>query len=1507
MSLESHEPQLERAMLTIRKLRSKVEELQRAKAEPIAVIGLGCRFPGGDGPAGYWRMLRDGTDAVSEVPPDRWNIDDYYDPEPGKKGKMSTRYGGFLRDVDRFDAAFFAISGREAERMDPQQRLFLEVCWEALEHAGIAPLSLQGSQTGVFTGIPCSYYWGNPRDEGNSPDAWTLTGNASNAAPGRLSYFLGLQGPSVAIDTACSSALVAVHLACHSLRLGEVNLALAAGVNLILNPSGSVALSQMKVLSPDGRCKSFDRSANGYVRGEGCGVVVLKRLADAERDGERVLALICGSAVNQDGRSSGFTVPSGMAQQAVIRAALHAAGVKREQIGYVEAHGTGTPLGDPIEMEALVEVLCAGAAPRNPLVVGSAKTNFGHLEAAAGIAGLIKVVLSLGTGQIPPHLHFSDWNPHISLQDAPLVVPTALIEWPASYESRLAGVSSFGMSGTNAHVVLEQAPPRAAMEAAMGPHVLTLSAKDTAALSDFACRVDAFLGESPGLSLSAVCYTSNVRRSHFPCRLAIVAESIPELRQRLAAGESRTLSDDVPADRLARQYMAGANVDWSSFYQGRVWPPVDLPTYPFQRQSYWMAPEPESAAPVSEARAVHPLLGACIDSAGREIVFQSRLSIKTAPYMADHKVFEMVVVPAVTYMELARAAAAQSFPGSSHAVVDLLLREPLLLDGNHARTLQVVISPDDGDAGAGFGIFSRGDDKRFIQHASGRLSVRDKEHRAAVFMPDEVKGRCTETIEPREIYAQAREQGLMLGSLFMTLREIWRGSNEALARVVLPAELLSEAESYGAHPCLLDGCLQVVAVALSGSDAAARLYLPFGLERMELLVERMLSAVWCNARVRDAGTPAGETLTADVTVVDDEGLPVAELRGLSLKSASRDALRRAGEPNWRDWLYHLVWEDAPLGTNSQSSRDWLIFGQPGGVADELKKLLEAAGSAVRVTAGCSDARELAAAGKPFGIAWLNALDTGGFSDASELMDLERSLCAEMQALLREMSNPVGSCRLVVVTRGARAVRGDEKISIAQAALWGLARVIRMEYPALHCVSVDLDPEEDELAHIIATELKSALSEDEVAWRGANRSAGRLERHRVRAGEHRLAGAWLIAGGLGALGLQLAAWLVTKGVRELVLIGRSKPDTAALTAIGELERSGAIVQTECVDITDAAAVNELIAGTRDLRGVVHAAGVVDDGMLMRQTPEQFARVLAPKVAGAWNLHLATRGRQLDHFVLFSSTAAILGSPGQGNYAAANSFLEALAHYRRASGLPALSINWGPWAGAGMTDELDDPHRRRRRKQGITDIEPRMGLAVFGELLRDSSAQVTVLHADWELMLRQFPAGAEPTILAHLGNAARTARERQAGAPRGHLLRAVESAAPPQRRTVLISLLRQEIARVLALEPSVTIGLAQPLSELGLDSLMAVELRNTVASGLGLTLASTTLFDYPRLDALAGHIESQLFPPELREAVEASAESSLPNLNPVASDDFGDLLATIESLDESDVRDMLTRKS
>ncbi|MFZ5519564.1 MAG: beta-ketoacyl synthase N-terminal-like domain-containing protein [Candidatus Zhuqueibacterota bacterium] len=522
----------------------KVEKAQQSFFEPIAIIGMGCRFPGAENPEEFWTLLSEGKDAIGRIPADRWDIENFYDPNPETPGKMFSKNGGFLKSVDQFDPQFFGISPREAAKMDPQQRLLLEVTWEALENAGIPPSNLAGTNTGVFVGISNTDYQGSLYTHHHVLDAYTGTGNAISIAANRISYVLDFHGPSVALDTACSSSLVSLHLAVQSLRSGECRLAVAGGVNLIISPELNITFSRARMISEDGRCKTFDASADGYGRGEGCGMIVLKRLSEAVKDGDNILAVIRGSAVNQDGRSNGLTAPNGNAQQAVIRMAHVNARVKAEEISYIEAHGTGTPLGDPIEIQAIAEVM--KHRPKDqPLIIGSVKTNIGHLESAAGIASVIKTVLALQHREIPAHLNFTKMNPHIPIRKVNLHIPVEKLPWNAGGQRRLAGVSSFGFGGSNAHIILEEAPVQKSMQniPERPVHVLAISARSTSALESAVANLHRFVESHETLSIADLCYSANSGRQHFAHRAAVWADTRNELLGKLAALKKSGVAD----------------------------------------------------------------------------------------------------------------------------------------------------------------------------------------------------------------------------------------------------------------------------------------------------------------------------------------------------------------------------------------------------------------------------------------------------------------------------------------------------------------------------------------------------------------------------------------------------------------------------------------------------------------------------------------------------------------------------------------------------------------------------------------------------------------------------------------------------------------------------------------------------------------------------------------------------------------------------------------------------
>lgn len=592
-----------KALIALKQMQAKLEAMENAKHEPIAIIGIACSFPGeSDTPQAFWQNLKQGKDAITPVPQHHWNRDQY--------PQIANPYGGFIPNLKEFDAQFFAISPREALSLDPQQRLLLETSWEALENAAIAPQQLSQSATGVFIGICASDYWHRLLNRNPTEiDAYLTTGNTHSMASGRLSYFYGLNGPSISLDTACSSSLVAVHLACQSLRNNECNLAIVGGVNRLIAPEISINFSKARMLSAKGRCQSFDASADGFVRSEGCGVVILKRLSEAITAGDNILALISGSAVNQDGASNGLTVPNGIAQQKVIHQALANSRLEASQISYIETHGTGTYLGDPVEAEALNQVYGNNRPTNKPLLIGSVKTNIGHLEAAAGIASLIKVILALQHQQIPQNLHFHQPNPQICWDH--LKVPTTLTPWENHQNPRIAGISSFGFSGTNAHLILtEHQHPQTITSQPESPHLFTLSAKTETALQQLATHYAEYLRKHPTLNIGDLCFTLSVGRSHFHHRLALITSSTSNLQQNLTlfvnrqpaeslsqaviknlkSSDPQTPDPNLSLEEIKQLYLKGTPLDWASFYRQKNQPyrKLVLPNYPFQRQTFWL-------------------------------------------------------------------------------------------------------------------------------------------------------------------------------------------------------------------------------------------------------------------------------------------------------------------------------------------------------------------------------------------------------------------------------------------------------------------------------------------------------------------------------------------------------------------------------------------------------------------------------------------------------------------------------------------------------------------------------------------------------------------------------------------------------------------------------------------------------------------------------------------------------------------------------------------------------
>jgi acyl transferase domain-containing protein len=1562
------------ALAELRHRRAEIEALKRGRNEPVAIIGMACRFPGGgDTPEQFWQLLDEGRNAITEVPPARWQVDDYYDPDPAVPGKMATRYGGFLRDdVDSFDTHFFGISPRETASLDPQQRLLLEVAWEALENANLPPEQVYESPTGVFVGLTCFDHAIRLASSLNNFDHYAGTGSALNMAAGRVSYFLGLTGPSMVIDTACSSSLVALHLACQSLRAKESNLALAGGVNLMLSPEVMVSFSQARMLAADGRSKTFDAAADGYVRGEGCGVVVLKRLADALADRDTILGLVRGSAVNQNGPSGGLTVPSAAAQQRVIEQALAQAGVSPTEVDYVEAHGTGTSLGDPIEIETLARVYAEGRTPEQPLLTGSVKTNIGHLEPASGVAGLIKVLLSFRHEKIPAHLNFTHPNPHIDWKTIGVRVADTATAWPKTERRRIAGLSAFGFSGTNAQAVIEE-PPAAitpAVQSGRSSQLLTISAKSEAALYELAASYEAWAAHQPDLDLAALCHSAGAGRSHFPFRLAIQANSIDELREELASITAKQNSALLPVSKA--KTVGQKRIAFLFTGQGSQ-------SVGMARQLY----ETERSFK-SNLDQMSELLDPELDVPVLDVIF-GRTNEDGERALLDQTVYAQPALFAVEYAlaELWKSWGVKPFVVMGHSVGEYVAAsqagvmgrdEALQLVAARARLMQQLPS-----AGAMATIFAgrqivretikpygeelaiaaiNGPAHTVISGQSAaveaagaafaELGIRVKQLKVShAFHSPLMKPMLDEfrSLTRRVHFSKPTTRivsnltGTLIGEEMMD-PEYW------VRHVTEPVDFAAGVGALGALS--LDAFLEVgpeaVLTVLGRECLADDPSRPgqwlFSLRSQQENWDTMLAtlaalyvggaAIDWPAFYRDQSAWATELPNypfqrerhgIDVPRISDQPpaaiptmlrLPTAEAaRDLLVRleagqRLSPEALRMAPEilqaladldrpgADLSDLLYQVVWEQQGQRQTSNGdltgnlSDSWLIFADDGGVGEILADLLAKngrpyvlvyKGSEYNRTAdgvwqldprAAEDFHRLlreADATVPVGrIIFLWGLDA---PVTDELSPGQLELCQQegCGAVLNIIHAVAGSrLRVWLVTRGAvsapNVARAD---GLAQSPLWGFGRGILLEQQERLGGCIDLDPSRpaDEIDMLMA-EILGVEREDQVAFRDGRRWVPRLTKFAAagpsaKAPDAKLSpisatGTYLITGGLGTLGLHVARWLVAEGAGQLVLLGRGgSTSDEALATIAELRSAGATILVEQADVASEADMNELFARLRTermrLRGIVHAAGVPGLGELEELTSADLTAVLRPKVVGSWLLHRLSQDESLDFLVLFSSVASVWGSRGQAHYSAANRFLDELAGHRRAQGLPALCINWGPWGAGGMTSAEANTLLRRI---GVRALEPQIAINALDRMLSADVSAVAVADVDWALFRGSYEARGKRPFLARISQGA--SLETDSAKP-SNFVEQLRSASPAERRQSLQRFIQTEAAAVLGLGAQFP-DPEQGFFEMGMDSLLSLEFKARLETAFAMRLAPTLIFDNPTVESLTEFFAAEI---------------------------------------------------
>lgn len=1260
--------------------------------EPIAIIGMSGRFPQADDVDEFWTQLAQGADLVESVT--RWDLG-------GTPGTCHD--GGFMRDIAHFDPLFFNISGLEASYMEPQQRIFLEEAWKALEDAGYAGAAVDKERCGVYVGCTSGDYF-----DLSSADAYpaqAFWGNMSSMVPSRIAYYLNLRGPALAVDTACSSSLVAIHLACQSLWSRETGMAIAGGVFVQCSPRLYIAGTRAGMLSPSGRCRAFDDGADGFVPAEGAGVLILKRLTDAVRDGDHIHGVIRGSGLNQDGTTNGITAPSANSQQRLEQQVYEEFGVDCEQIQMIEAHGTGTRLGDPIEFQALAGAFRSQTDRQSFCALGSSKANIGHAQMAAGVIGIIKILMAMKHRQIPPALHYRTTNANIALQASPFYINTEPVEWTVSPGTRRrAAISSFGASGTNAHLVIEEEAPPVAVPRARQLRLIVLSARSADQLRQVAIKLGAYCQAHADVDVADISYTLLLGRKHFSHRLAVVAEDTAGLGELLAkwtggaatkgifcseaAGHANgALTGPAAAnsiEEMARQFVRGATPQLAALFDGGVFRRVALPTYPFARETYWLPGQaiPGRAVP---AAAVVATPVPVASAAGAPPRLHSTTLTGQEFYLRDHKVRGNAILPGAQYLELANAATLHSRQGQAAGFRNVVLVRPVVV-GARPVQLHTVL---EGTNGAQFEVYTdaatAGAER--VVHCRGEVMTGHMAAIAPLDLPDLRARYRPQAISPGQFYADYAAIGIQYGTSFQCFQQAYTAPGAVLARLRLPDVLVSTRHQHVFHPALLDGALQCMRLLSADGQTLGQARLLFAIQEVRHGAP-LQPEIW--AWIRYAGdAPADGTGSTkiDIDLVDDQGRVCVALRGVTTRAAptaSGGAARGTAAPTAVATLLPL-WEPVPCGGGLRWPTADNVVGIIGTDCDTRKLLQQyyPAGRTIELAAGCSAdeiAAELQACPPLDHLIWVGRPPAPLSPSAEQLIEGQADGPTAIFRLFKALLTCGYGNRnfgLTFITHYAHSLHPGDPFDPVLAGISGLVGSLAKEYPNWKVRSADL-PLDDAGALQGLLALGPDVDGNTSVYR-----RGQWHRQQLiplaaggqGASRFRTGGVCVIVGGAGGLGRAISEYLIRRYRMQIVWLGRRARDAAIDASILALSALGPAPCYLQVDVADAAALRQAHGAiTRQfgqVHGLIQSALVFDGASLERMSEQQFHSVLRAKVDASARLMAEFGDEPLDVVLFISSINSYLKAMGQGNYAAACTFKDGLAlHLTRTR--PAVKV-------------------------------------------------------------------------------------------------------------------------------------------------------------------------------------------------------------------------------------------